>query len=774
MDFYKKMVKPKDPNGVLSEKEYKCASLQAIINEAIKENNKRHLRDLVEEVNEHLADLRAIKNDVKNQDKCNKIIKQLEDCLIKIANQNDVFHDVMATIQAQLQELQNLTNRAIRDESLDELKRLAERMEGNIAIVKEIPEVKGAISGDNRNEKVLEVVNQYTSLLNKALEHINRQSKVISAPIPVEDILNKSEVQSPFKQNKVALNEVEEKLKLMRQKRLDRLSTFVDQQSKLSGERIKENATDHGAKITEKIGNERLESVEMSEPERGSFKVEKVRETGATSNFGKGVRHELLAHPEKVQKEKTFGKNSSSDVKPGFVSGLRNSFGKGPVSGSTAKSGNSVRPREPAPPPPLNNYKTTPEKPMRQILEETQGNTPNIREISRNSVVTKSFAERQIEHAKNQNASKLTPPRTPTNIKKKFFNSINCVLGSSSKSIEDLPDEFKSPFERELKNVHLKSASRLEHKEKDNLLVEDAGAKVRRSSSDRSQEKSEQTIKTLTRDEIPPLLPLRKNKIPLERPVIPIEKSTSQCHLVSKPRANKGEVSAEEAIRKKVWRTSLDFDTVMIRRAEPIEECTITIKRDSNNTIEPTTERCSFTSFKSTTDNSIENPLYELIDNLNPAPAIRRKDSLHLDNLLLSAKTSSSSNVLDLVHDENHRKLRRSSSILRKDSQSSVIPNKFLITEPIISKLEQAILYFRGLKRDDDYFWLDKLLSKYYVKVDEIETKTAFDQIEKNNLLERLRKANKNLEVKVNHNEDMLKKVFQEQVEILGKKYMIK
>lgn len=62
--------------------------------------------------------------------------------------------------------------------------------------------------------------------------------------------------------------------------------------------------------------------------------------------------------------------------------------------------------------------------------------------------------------------SKTTPPRTPTQIRK-IFNSFNsCVLGASnSKSIEDLPGEFNSPFEHELKKVQLKNtglASRID------------------------------------------------------------------------------------------------------------------------------------------------------------------------------------------------------------------------------------------------------------------------------------------------------------------------
>lgn len=72
--------------------------------------------------------------------------------------------------------------------------------------------------------------------------------------------------------------------------------------------------------------------------------------------------------------------------------------------------------------------------------------------------------ERPKASLKTSNSTKTTPPRTPTQIRK-LFNSFTCVQKTNSqhKSIEDLPGEFKSPFERELKNIQLKSTG-LKHK----------------------------------------------------------------------------------------------------------------------------------------------------------------------------------------------------------------------------------------------------------------------------------------------------------------------
>lgn len=187
MDFYKKIVKTKDTASVLSEKEYKCASLQAIANEAIKENNKKRLKELLDEINGHLADLRSITNDkdVKNKEKCDKLIKQFEECLMKILNTQVV--DVLTTISNQQQSLQNLADKAIRDNDLAELKKLSERMERNLEVMKEIPEIKDARGSENGDKRILEAMNEYTGLLNKVMTHINMQKRIISGPMSLEE-----------------------------------------------------------------------------------------------------------------------------------------------------------------------------------------------------------------------------------------------------------------------------------------------------------------------------------------------------------------------------------------------------------------------------------------------------------------------------------------------------------------------------------------------------------------------------------------------------------
>ncbi|KAL1494545.1 hypothetical protein ABEB36_010126 [Hypothenemus hampei] len=212
MDFYKKVAKNRDSANLINEKEYKCAGLEAIIGEALKENNQKCLKELVEEANGHLNDLKMFKTmGGKQEEKCEQLIKRFEACLVRIAKNES---DILEPLNGQLQELQELTNTALNKKDTGELRKLTERMNRNIGIIREIPEVK---KGD---AKLMAVLHKYTSLLDEVTSYLNQMT---SLPQSTD--------------NKVSLNEVEEKIKFMRQKRLDRLSTFVNEQTKLAEQR---------------------------------------------------------------------------------------------------------------------------------------------------------------------------------------------------------------------------------------------------------------------------------------------------------------------------------------------------------------------------------------------------------------------------------------------------------------------------------------------------------------------------------------------------------
>ncbi|CAG9773755.1 unnamed protein product [Ceutorhynchus assimilis] len=702
MDFYKKIVKTKDVNSVLSEKEYKCVSLQAISTEAIKENNKKTLKDLVEEINGHLTDLQAIYNDIKeprNKEKCDKLIKQYQECLVKIVNNK--FSDVVITITRQLNNWEALTNEAIRENNLEELNELVDRMERNFEVMKEIPEVKRARSMENGDEKILEIINKYKAQLNKAMGHIIAQKRIISGPVLLQEKLVEEktlELTEPLpvaKPNKIVLNEVEERLKQMRQKRLNRLSTFVDQQTKLSEDRSRENALKTSQKKCESLSElvEKVENEPAIKSNAAPYKANKVQEKVVRAS-----EQTVFAKPE----EKEKGKIIEAITLQG---GLRsNSFIKAETIISPKTSSNIDH------------------------AHQSSSDYNNFRKSS----VTRSFAERQIENARNQmekpkvKQQSKTPPRSPPTQIRKIFNSLNsCVLGANvhQKSIEDLPSEYNSHFEQELKNVKLKSTKWNDGVEQEQSTGRYPGFKEKEHFGERELPKAQEPIPVL-----PPRVPLEKSTATSiigqkdsNIHKIPIEKSASQSQIAS---------SSEKNLS---WRKSLDCDAI-IRPQKPLENVTITVKRDSSSL--PASEKYPFTTFKSNLNenNAFETPLYAIVNT--------KED-------------------IESAIEESKRKIRK----LSNDS------NRFIVLEPMIAKLEFAIRTFKGLKRDDDYYWLDKLLSKYYVKVDEVTASTAFDEIEKQNLLERLKKASKDLEKRANKNEVILKIVLEEQVIMIGMKY---
>nr|CAI5844456.1 unnamed protein product [Callosobruchus analis] len=69
-------------------------------------------------------------------------------------------------------------------------------------------------------------------------------------------------------ENKVALSEVEERLKVMRQKRLSRLSTFIDEQNKLLEERSTKSD----------VMEEAILSIQQSTPEKVKFSIKPIAE----------------------------------------------------------------------------------------------------------------------------------------------------------------------------------------------------------------------------------------------------------------------------------------------------------------------------------------------------------------------------------------------------------------------------------------------------------------------------------------------------------------
>lgn len=202
----------------------------------------------------------------------------------------------------------------------------------------------------------------------------------------------------------------------------------------------------------------------------------------------------------------------------------------------------------------------------------------------------------------------------------------------------------------------------------------------------------------------------------------------------------------------------------------------ITIKRNSSST-EHAANRCSFSTFRTSSESvqeddslAVDNPVYQMVDKSEPSTfSISRQNSVKVDNMLMAAADKEPSdfkfNTLDFIIRKQSRKI----SCRNANANTSRIE----ALEPDIRKLEFIINIYRGLKRDDDYMLLDKALTKYYLKVNEIRTETGRDSLEKQKLLSRLKKAHDDLNAKVRKNEEILMSILTEQVTMVAKNYEI-
>ncbi|XP_076257716.1 uncharacterized protein LOC143194859 isoform X1 [Rhynchophorus ferrugineus] len=183
MDFSKKRTK----NGVqmiLTEKEYKWASLQAITNETVKENSGRRIKELIQEINAHLADLRSIhiENDDRSEKKRQELIKLFEGCLFKLA-QSKQGDEIFLKLNSQLEDIRKQCNNAIQERNVAELKKLSARAEGNLQVLKNL---------DKSNDKAIiddyaQLTARYEDLYNTIKKHFN--SERISRPMSTQEYL---------------------------------------------------------------------------------------------------------------------------------------------------------------------------------------------------------------------------------------------------------------------------------------------------------------------------------------------------------------------------------------------------------------------------------------------------------------------------------------------------------------------------------------------------------------------------------------------------------
>lgn len=183
MDFYKKRNKT-GAQEVLIEKEYKCASLQAITNETVKQSNYKRIKELIQEINGHLTDLRGIRidNDDKSEKKRQNLIELFEGCLYKLLQpkQSD---DIFIKLNSQLEDIRKQCNNAIQERSVEDLRKLSTRAERNLQVLKNLDKS----TDKNAADDYALLIGRYEELYNIIKNHFN--SERISKPMTTEEYL---------------------------------------------------------------------------------------------------------------------------------------------------------------------------------------------------------------------------------------------------------------------------------------------------------------------------------------------------------------------------------------------------------------------------------------------------------------------------------------------------------------------------------------------------------------------------------------------------------
>ncbi|KAJ8957390.1 hypothetical protein NQ318_004870 [Aromia moschata] len=174
---------------------------------------------------QHLHSLDAMKMDFRRKLKLSK------------PSSEDNLAEILVEVERKLDDMQPV----IQDTNLEKSK-LQKTMTEIRSYVDCLKTFGGTVTEDQR-ERIKDVTKRYKDMSDKYSHPDQVSTMVPGSPKPLRKKFSpdvgKEVPRAP--QNKVVLLEVEEKLKSMRQRRLDRLSVFVAEQSKLSEERSKSN-----------------------------------------------------------------------------------------------------------------------------------------------------------------------------------------------------------------------------------------------------------------------------------------------------------------------------------------------------------------------------------------------------------------------------------------------------------------------------------------------------------------------------------------------------
>ncbi|CAH2008930.1 unnamed protein product [Acanthoscelides obtectus] len=569
-------------------------------------------------------------------------------------------------------------------------------------------------------------------------------------------------------ENKVALSEVEEKLKVMRQKRLSRLSTFIDEQSKLLEERSTKSD----------VMEEAIMSIQQSAPEKVKFGIKPIMEDKSEDSTEESTS---IGEKKKVVKTKKLFERFScvgpsfddeeeeeEEVRrDGIINGTltlhrkSNEFKKDEHIGPKFRGNSQEKPAS-------NDKKFTygiwtPRKPSGE-LNEDKTTHENIRsDDSQSGTFSKDRGKSEKNNVLNQIA---------------FGNLILDKKSIGAKDSEghiENTRRHRSPVEKSNSFTSAKGDTR-------NIPFLD-------SKTSQSSENLTTSYATLT-------FPRKTKPTKLQDP----EVYTEGKDIVSNTEANKTKRNeAEDKILDENEYEIIEVkDNKLVYNKDDVEE-----KLDSSTNEDDNIHRASFRDYenleiastvsKNETDeaklamknqsqsdgtSSTSNPK-------SPIPTPRQKEPSAEYNTVLDFQT----NMLHLTRsndvDENdieefnlcYKKMTKLLAEYRRkmiDVEGKRLPQKRLNQiKQSIRVVDQRIKRYRGLKRDKEYLELKHLLSGLFkalinLKPDNYELKEERDE-----LLKMVDRCGKNLAKKATKNEEAMVELFKEQIDCITAKRVV-
>nr|CAH7769343.1 unnamed protein product [Callosobruchus chinensis] len=574
-------------------------------------------------------------------------------------------------------------------------------------------------------------------------------------------------------ENKVALSEVEEKLKVMRQKRLSRLSTFIDEQNKLLEERSTKSD----------VMAEAIMSIQQSAPEKVKFSIKPIAEDRSEDSAQEeggivGEKKKTVRTKKLFERFSCVGQGlddddeEEEDVKAhGIVSGTltlhrkSKEFKKEDHQGSAGVGEKSEDVAD------RTNRKFTygiwtPHKLPKEI-----GKDETKHEENRNNGLPQFSNEDAVDREKNDVLNKIAygnmlPKKTPNethdkgtsstvyeNVKRhhspagksnsftssdRVTKKISTLDSTTSQSSESVSSSYVTlTFPRKAKPTKIQDAQNLEPSE----IVNESRKKTHQVKEEGKHPSNEENVYEM--------VAVKDNKMVLSADKVP-EKLDSHT---------KAYQSTSNSIQKDTSVSSIE-ETESLRTNET-DEIKLALKKQSETDV---------------SGSGILNPK-------SPVPTPRKVGAEY--NTVLDFQT----NMLHLTRrgdmDEEdieefnacYNKMTKLLADYRRrmmDVERKKLPGKRLNQiKEALSVVDQRIKKYRGLKRDPEYGEIKNLLSGFFSEISKMSVEVFEKKEQKDELLKVVDRCAKKLAKKAMKNEEAMTEVFRDQIDLITAKRVV-